>query len=369
MCYRRLLSTYNVHTRAQSASHTLQQTATTAVSVAPPAGNYTIPSIISNLFDIIEHTFTQWLHISNPFTYAAPYIVSAVQGVAFDINLFNQQAAQQWQSFATIVQADISSLTRALQTNPVFGAIALPVTNLSQFILNAENAASSLESQINSEISYINGEINNIVSVAAVDVNAALTDVSVLLESIYSFMQNGIEIMLGSPLLTSLTLLDPVFALVTAAIAIDPVNMATNNAAWQSEFSSRQSVIVSNFNQVYTLFSSGLPQAESVLLGILSQIADLTNMLTSNGRAKGPISKSLLQSNQLGSRIKAALAGASGMSMLPGLDAESNEMHAALQSAAYYHLQTASVTAQHGLTDNDALSIPTPTEASSIETL
>ncbi|KAJ2568671.1 hypothetical protein IW140_003660 [Coemansia sp. RSA 1813] len=304
----------------------------------------------------------QMLGTPNPFASAAGYFVSAVQSAASDVNAFNQQAVQQVQSFAAMAQTDISSFNHMLQTNNIVNAIMLPVTNFPQFLSNAEDAATDLESRINTELSYINSQIDYITSLAVYDVSAAATDISKLLNSVYSFSQNGIEIMLGSPLLTMATMINPVIMLVGAVLAADPVKMATDYPAWQSEFSSRQSVVSKNYNSVYTLVSTGLPQAESVLLSILSQLSKFTNGLTNNLRLQEILNESLL-SDSFGNQINAALAGIDGVSELPGLDAENNEMHAALQSAAYYHLYSGAATAHPNHADDEFVNIPTPTLA------
>ncbi|KAJ1890659.1 hypothetical protein LPJ81_005898, partial [Coemansia sp. IMI 209127] len=159
-------------------------------------------------------------------------------------------------------------------------AIMLPVTNLSLFLSNAQEAASSLELQINTEVSYINSRFDYITSVAMYDVNLAASDISKLLNSLYSFSQNGIQIMLSSPLLTMLPIVNPIAMAISAIIAADPVKMVTDYPAWQSEFSSRQAAVSNNYNTMYTFVSTGLPQAESMLLSIMSQISNLADHLT-----------------------------------------------------------------------------------------
>ncbi|KAJ2862475.1 hypothetical protein GGI22_002183 [Coemansia erecta] len=194
------------------------------------------------------------------------------------------------------------------------------------------------------------------------DVNLAASDISKLLNSLYAFSQNGIQIMLSSPILTMLPIVNPIAMIVSAIIAADPVKMVTDYPAWQSEFSSRQAAVSNNYNSVYTFVSTGIPQAESMLLSIMSQISNLADHLTMHIGPESSISQAL-KNQSFGRQITAALAGIGGVSELPGLDAENNEMHAALQSAAYYHLHPGMVTAQPNHATDDVYNIPTPTLA------
>ncbi|KAI9501509.1 hypothetical protein BX070DRAFT_37100 [Coemansia spiralis] len=307
----------------------------------------------------------QMLGEPNPFANAASHLVSYVQSLASDINSFNKQAARQVEMMAQMARSDISSFNSMLQTNAIVSAVLMPITNLSGFISNAQDALTDLESRVNTQISYINSEISYITSLAVYDVNAAATDIGKVLNSLYSFTQQGVEILISSPLLSAATILNPVIMLALAVIAADPVKMVTDYPAWQSEFSSRESVVNSNFNSVYTLVSTGLPQAESVIIGILSQLAKLTNNIA-NLRLQTLLKESLL-SKSFGSSLNAAMVGIGNLSQLPGIDGSNNEAHAALQSVAYYHLYSsalsASTTELASKVAPEAVNMQTPTPA------
>ncbi|KAJ2559441.1 hypothetical protein EV175_000334 [Coemansia sp. RSA 1933] len=230
------------------------------------------------------------------------------------------------------------------------------------FMSNAQNAITNLESQINTEMSYMSIQFSSITSVAVYDINMAVSDISKLLNSLYTFSQKSIEILLSSPVLQMLPMLNPMAMMVAGVIASDPVLMISNYTAWQSQYSSRQSLVSNNFNTMYTMVSTGLPQIENVLLSLMTRISMLADHLTIHLPTGTDLTRSLMNES-FARQITAALAGIDGISELPGLDAESNELHAALQSAAFYHLHTGDITAQSTHDDDGVFNTPTPTSA------
>ncbi|KAJ2782264.1 hypothetical protein GGI15_002962 [Coemansia interrupta] len=193
-----------------------------------------------------------------------------------------QVGQQNLQSIGSNINSQLAIAQQFARTNSVINGILLPLTNFAEFRTDVQVAAASIQSLVNSEVSYANHELASIASVAASDVNAAVQDIGRVLTSLYGFSQEAVEILLSNPLLTALPLLNPALLVVAAVAAADPVKLVTDYPAWQSEVESRQSVANANANSVYTLVSTGLPKVESAALGLLSQLANIGNIVLNN---------------------------------------------------------------------------------------
>ncbi|KAJ2489116.1 hypothetical protein IWW37_004253 [Coemansia sp. RSA 2050] len=57
--------------------------------------------------------------------------------------------------------------------------------------------------------------------------------------------------------------------------AADPVQLLTNYPSWKEQLSARQSSMISNYKDIYSFVSTGLPLLESGVLGILGGISNI----------------------------------------------------------------------------------------------
>ncbi|KAJ2079860.1 hypothetical protein H4R24_003482 [Coemansia sp. RSA 988] len=207
-------------------------------------------------------------------------LVSFAQSVASDVSNRNSNVLEQVNMLGQIIRSDVASVRSVFQTNSVVNDILLPLTNFPEFFSGAHSAVAAFETQLNSEVSYHGEQISNFVSAIGGNVTVAATDVDNILNSLHSFVQKAIDIMLSSPPLTATTLINPIISLVTILFAANPIEFVTDYSAWQSKVSSRQSIIIDNFGSAYTFVSTGLPQAENDILALLSQFASFGNAVT-----------------------------------------------------------------------------------------
>ncbi|KAJ2825904.1 hypothetical protein IWW50_002633 [Coemansia erecta] len=161
----------------------------------------------------------------------------------------------------------------------------LPFTSFQEFYSDAHSVVTNFETQLNSELSYLNDQFQQFTSVAGSDINMAATDFGNILTSLYNFSQNAIDIMITSPLLTATTLINPVIMVITMLLSADPVKLIADYSAWESEISARQSMVIGNYHSIYTFVSTGLPQAENAILGLMSQFANFGSAVV-NGRVE-----------------------------------------------------------------------------------
>ncbi|KAJ2801778.1 hypothetical protein H4R20_003544 [Coemansia guatemalensis] len=260
-------------------------------------------------------------------------LVSLAQSLASDVSNLNSDALEQINMFGEMISSDVASVRSVFQTNSVVNGILLPLTNFPEFFSDAHSAVTDFETQLNSEVSYLGEQANSFLSAAGSDVTTAAKDVGDILNSLYSFVQKAIDIMLSSPPLTATTLINPIVFLVTMLFASDPVELVTNFSAWESEISSRQSVVIGNFNSVYTFVSTGLPQAENAILALLSQFASFGNAVT-NGRIQ-----SMPQAWRERAYDHISKAVSADYSRLVTLSNDES-LQDALQSVVYYHHQS-----------------------------
>ncbi|KAJ2847849.1 hypothetical protein IWW36_003641 [Coemansia brasiliensis] len=202
-----------------------------------------------------------------------------------DITNFNQQAAGQLSMYGAMVSSNVASVGSALETNSIINGILLPITNFQEFFSDARSVVTQFEIQLDSELSYLGDQFNEFTSVAGSDINAVATDIGNILTSLYNFVQQAVDILISSPLLTATTFINPAIMLITMLLASDPVKLVADYSAWQSEVSSRQSVVIDNYNSIYTFVSTGLPQAENIILGLMSQFANFESAII-NGRVQ-----------------------------------------------------------------------------------
>ncbi|KAJ2782021.1 hypothetical protein H4R18_002526 [Coemansia javaensis] len=245
-------------------------------------------------------------NVSSMLQDASAFIQSIVDGVAS----FNSQAASQITAAESQLASGVSSVASVLQTNSIVNAVLLPFTDFSAFDAGVRSEAAKLGSRIDADVEYAEQQLESFSSSAGRAIGSAATDASRLFNSVYSFAQKGVDVMLSSPLLTAATLINPVVFAAAMAFAADPVKLLTDYPAWEAEVNSRQSVVSANFGSVYTFVSTGLPQAENAALGILSELAKFGN-------------------NVMSVRIQRLEQGRADVTARD-----------ALRSAAYYQLQT-----------------------------
>ncbi|KAI8323607.1 hypothetical protein GQ54DRAFT_309962 [Martensiomyces pterosporus] len=142
-----------------------------------------------------------------------------------------------------------------------------------------------MESKAYTEILYVQSEIQDFGVDVYNDIYGALSDVGLVLLSIYNFFQNLLGVVLSSPLLTTIIgvlSVNPMILAFVGLVASDPLMLINNYAGWQSEVSSRSAKFSSNFGQMYTFISIGLPRLEGGLLGVASGIASVGNGVVGN---------------------------------------------------------------------------------------
>ncbi|KAJ2160969.1 hypothetical protein GGF46_001828 [Coemansia sp. RSA 552] len=199
------------------------------------------------------------------------------QSIVMDITNFNGQAMEQINSIRSVLSSDLAAAGNVMQTNSFLNNMLLPLTNFPKFFSNAHDAVTDFESQLNTEIGDVNVQLNGFTSALGTDIYVAANDLGNLLGSLHTFVQNAGDIMISSPQLTATTLINHVIMLIMALLGTDPVKLVSDYNAWESKISSRESIVLANYNTLYTFVSTGLPQAESVVLGLLSGIAQFGN--------------------------------------------------------------------------------------------
>ncbi|KAJ2711090.1 hypothetical protein H4R19_003417 [Coemansia spiralis] len=263
-------------------------------------------------------------------------MAAAVQSIAIGLSSFNDQAMQQVSMVQSVFEIDIPSALSVLQTNNIVEQVLLPFTNFPEFYSSVQSDVAQAGSQLDVGLSQAEQQFESFTSVAGQEIAGAVADITKLFNSLYTFTQKGIDTMLTSPLLTAATLLNPMVLIVTMVLAADPVKLLTDYKAWDAELSTRQSVVNANYNSVYTFVSTGLPQAENVVLGLLSQLAKLGNGVINGGlqrHGQGWVERAL----GVGPAADdgAAIIASSAPALLGGSDA----VRDALRSAVYYRLQ------------------------------
>ncbi|KAJ1731724.1 hypothetical protein LPJ61_002393 [Coemansia biformis] len=259
-------------------------------------------------------------------------MAAAIQSIAVGVSSFNDQAMQQISMVQSVFEHDIPSAIDVLRTNSIVNDVLLPFTNFPEFYSGVRSEATRLGSQLDVDLSQAEQQFESFTSVAAKEIGAAVTDVTSLFNSVYSFTQKGIEIMLSSPLLTAATMLNPMVLIVTMVLSADPVKLLTDFPAWEAELSTRQAAVNANYNSLYTFVSTGLPQAENVILGLLSQVAVL-----GNGVIKGRLQRVGLGWPE--GAPDSSNAAANDIDRTRVLLGSNNAMRDAVRSAVYYRLQ------------------------------
>ncbi|KAJ2766606.1 hypothetical protein IWQ56_003657 [Coemansia nantahalensis] len=280
---------------------------------------------------------------------------AAIQSIAGGVSSFNDQAMQQISMLESVFGNDIPSVLVVLETNSIVQQVLLPFTNFPQFYSSVQSEASVLGSRLDADLSQAEQQFQSFTSAAAHDIAAAVSDITDLFNSLYAFTQKGIDIMLSSPVLTAAAILNPMVLIVTLVLGADPVKLLTDYPAWQAEVSTRQSVAKANYNSMYAFVLTGLPQAEDVILAVLSEAAKLGNSLI-NGRL-------LRQERGWVERVlDLAHADDGAISSEPAHLGGSDAMRDALRSAVYYRLQP-------GLTQRAATATSTAAAAEAIQYL
>ncbi|KAJ2614023.1 hypothetical protein H4S08_001905 [Coemansia sp. RSA 1365] len=135
---------------------------------------------------------------------------------------------------------------------------------------------------------------------------------------------------LANPPLTATKLMNSLMSLLTELFGADPVKIGANYSAWESELSSRQSILIENYNSVYTYVSTRVPQAESAVIALLSQYAKFWDAVT-NGKIQ---SMSQAWRDDVYNHISSAVS--IDASQLVTLNNDKSIQNA-LQSVVYYH--------------------------------
>ncbi|KAJ2723974.1 hypothetical protein GGI07_002261 [Coemansia sp. Benny D115] len=136
---------------------------------------------------------------------------------------------------------------------------------------------SVLESNLNHGYSVASQDVLAFATQASDSLNSASSAISLLLTNIYGFSQQTVDVLLSSPPLTALPLINPALLVLVLVAGADPVKMVENYPAWESQLASRRSAFEGNIGSVYTFISTGLPRAESLVLAGLSQLATIGN--------------------------------------------------------------------------------------------
>ncbi|KAJ1997480.1 hypothetical protein GGI04_005388, partial [Coemansia thaxteri] len=180
----------------------------------------------------------------------------------------------QLNSIAKALGSDAQSVASVLKTNSVANQLLLPITNYPLFKAEVQIVASNLQSRLDADVSYIKEQLETFTSVAVQDITAAAIDIRALLASLYAFSQEAVDIILTSPLLTALMLLNPALLVGSTLAAVDPAKLVTNYSQWKQEAGARQSSMLGNYKSIYSFVSTALPLLEDGLLGILGQISN-----------------------------------------------------------------------------------------------
>ncbi|PIA17288.1 hypothetical protein COEREDRAFT_7642 [Coemansia reversa NRRL 1564] len=257
-------------------------------------------------------------------------LTSFMQNVGLDMSNLNSDALKQISIFEQMLNSEVASVSSVLQTNSFVNGILLPFTNFSEFLSDAHGAVSNFETQLNSEVNHLEEQASKLASAVRGDVTIAATDFGNILNLLQSFSQKVINMTLATPPLTATTLMNSLMSSLIKLFGADPVKTGTNYSAWESEVSSRQSVLIGNYNSVYTYVSTRLPQAESAVIALLSQYAKFWDAVT-NGKIQ---SMSQAQREDAYSHISSAVS--SDASQLVTLNNDESIQNA-LQSVVYYH--------------------------------
>lgn len=240
------------------------------------------------------------LIIPNPLEWISSNLAKAsnVPNINYSIASFANNVIKDVQSVATQINKDVSSVNSVLGTNSLVNDILLPFTNFPQFTHNAQSRITQFETRVMSDVDYANKQLQSFTSVAGQTINSTATNVGQTIYSLNEFVQKVVSVVVSSPILIGLTLVNPAIALVTALAAADPVKLVTNYPEWQKEFNSRQSVAISNFNSAYSFVSTGLPIAGNAVLGALSQISSYgQEVMDSRGGASHTVNISTVTTN------------------------------------------------------------------------
>ncbi|KAJ2044067.1 hypothetical protein GGI08_007209 [Coemansia sp. S2] len=205
--------------------------------------------------------------------------MSASQSIVLQVQNIGLQGVGQLESVAHAINSRALSIAHVLTggslANPLANQLLFPFTNYPGFIHEAERAIENLQLLVNSDLSYAKEQLQLFTSIAIQDVTAVTADIRKLLTSLYAFSQEAVDIILTSPLLTALTLVNPALVVATMLAAADPIQLLTNYPNWKDQFSARESSMISNYKDIYSFVSTGLPMVESGVLGFLGGLSNV----------------------------------------------------------------------------------------------
>ncbi|KAJ2746085.1 hypothetical protein GGI20_001637 [Coemansia sp. BCRC 34301] len=277
-------------------------------------------------------------------------VMSASQSIVNQVQDIASRGIEQVDNMLLMISSRAQSVAHILTGNPFANQLLFPFTNYPGFRSEARDAIQSFQSLIQSDASYAKAQLQIFTSIAVRDVTAATADVRRLLTSLYSFSQEAVDIILTSPLLTALTLVNPGLIVATMLAATDPIQLLTNFPAWKGQASARQWSMASNYKQIYSFVSTALPLVENGILGLLGGISNI-------GRVAEDDDKDII--NMRRAFVDLINLGVADRKYIPQLDAVANPQDAWL-SVAYNRLATSTQTLSVAVSAVD-VAFPSPT--------
>ncbi|KAJ2707821.1 hypothetical protein FB645_000383 [Coemansia sp. IMI 203386] len=150
-----------------------------------------------------------------------------VQSLSVQISSLRSRGQQNIQNIVQDINSQVAMVTDFARTNFIASDLLLPLTNFPEFRSDIQAAASNLQSLINSDVNYVNQELAMFASTTTSDVNAIAQSIGQVLSSLYGFTQQAVEVLLSSPLLMALPILNPALLIISAIFAADPSNLGT----------------------------------------------------------------------------------------------------------------------------------------------
>ncbi|KAJ1966427.1 hypothetical protein GGI12_000071 [Dipsacomyces acuminosporus] len=190
-------------------------------------------------------------------------------------------------SMLSVLNSVLSMVEGMLASSGIANQAMAPFTNFPQFESQAQSAMTQVQSAMvqlqsfaSAEMVYLQSQAQQFSTAGYGGLNEAAGELSRALLSVYSFLESLLEVVLSSPLLTTVVGLfsvNPAVLAVVAIVASDPLKYMNNYQEWQSEISSRSAKLISNINQMSPFVSVGLPRLETAILGVAGSLANLGN--------------------------------------------------------------------------------------------
>ncbi|KAJ2889730.1 hypothetical protein GGI21_006453 [Coemansia aciculifera] len=202
-------------------------------------------------------------------------VLSASKSIVHQVQDIATLGAEQVDSVVQAISSRAFSVANFITRNPLANQLLLPFTAYPAFKSEAREAIQSFESLMMADANYVKEQLQIFNSIALHDVTAVTTDIKRLLTSLYSFSQEAVDIILTSPLLTALTLINPGLIVATMLAASDPIQLLTNFPSWKLQAGERQWSMASNYKSIYSFISTALPLVENGILGLLGGISNI----------------------------------------------------------------------------------------------